>query len=107
PRSARAPRLASPRPLPAQARRALVPRARHGNESAAAGACAMNVDQAYAYCRAIAHKHGANFSVGFRFLPPVKRRAVYAAYAFCRVADDIADETDRRPPAGGPAGEDA
>lgn len=52
------------------------------------------VDAAYAQCRAIAHKHGANFSVGFRFLPPVKRRAVYAAYAFCRVADDIADDDD-------------
>ncbi len=52
----------------------------------------MNVDDAYRYCRAIAHKHGANFSVGFRFLPKTKRRAVYAAYAFCRVADDIADE---------------
>ena len=52
----------------------------------------MNLDAAYAECRAIAHKHGANFSVGFRFLPPAKRRAVYAAYAFCRVADDIADE---------------
>ena len=52
----------------------------------------MNLDAAYAECRAIAHKHGANFSVGFRFLPKAKRRAVYAAYAFCRVADDIADE---------------
>ncbi len=52
------------------------------------------LDQAYGACRAIAHKHGANFSVGFRFLPRVKRRAVYAAYAFCRVADDIADEVD-------------
>jgi len=55
----------------------------------------MTIDEAYAECRAIAHKHGANFSVGFRFLPRAKRRAVYAAYAFCRVADDIADdETD-------------
>jgi phytoene synthase len=54
----------------------------------------MNVDEAYRQCRAIAHKHGANFSVGFRFLPKTKRRAVYAAYAFCRVADDIADEVD-------------
>ena len=54
----------------------------------------MNLDAAYAECRAIAHKHGANFSVGFRFLPRKKRRAVYAAYAFCRVADDIADEED-------------
>ena len=52
----------------------------------------MKIDEAYAYCRRIAHKHGANFSVGFRFLPPVKRRAVYAAYAWCRWADDIADE---------------
>jgi 15-cis-phytoene synthase len=54
----------------------------------------MNIDEAYDHCRAIAHKHGANFSVGFRFLPRTKRRAVYAAYAYCRVADDIADEED-------------
>lgn len=53
-----------------------------------------SIDAAYAHCRAIAHKHGANFSVGFRFLPKRKRQAVYAAYAFCRVADDIADEED-------------
>ncbi|MGH9458168.1 MAG: presqualene diphosphate synthase HpnD [Thermoanaerobaculia bacterium] len=46
----------------------------------------------YAFCRRITHRHGANFSVGFRFLPPEKRRAVYAAYAFCRWADDIADD---------------
>lgn len=52
----------------------------------------MNVEAAYDHCRAITHKHGANFSVGFRFLPKVKRRAVYAAYAYCRLADDIADD---------------
>jgi phytoene synthase len=52
----------------------------------------LTVSEAYDHCRAITHKHGGNFSVGFRFLPAVKRRAVYAAYAFCRVADDIADE---------------
>jgi phytoene synthase len=52
----------------------------------------VTVDEAYDHCRAIAHKHGGNFSVGFRFLPAAKRRAVYAAYAFCRVADDLADE---------------
>jgi 15-cis-phytoene synthase len=55
---------------------------------------AWTVSDAYDHCRAITHKHGGNFSVGFRFLPPAKRRAVYAAYAFCRVADDIADEGD-------------
>jgi len=53
------------------------------------------VDDAYDYCRKIAHKYGANFSVGFRFLPRDKRRAVYAAYAFCRWADDIADEPNQ------------
>lgn len=52
----------------------------------------MTLDDAYAHCRRITHKHGANFSVGFRFLPPVKKRGVHAAYAFSRVADDIADE---------------
>ncbi len=51
-----------------------------------------SVEEAYNFCRAIAHKHGANFSVGFRFLPAAKRKAVYAAYAWCRWADDIADE---------------
>jgi phytoene synthase len=50
------------------------------------------VDEAYAFCRRIAHRYGSNFSVGFRFLPLVKRKAVYAAYAWCRWADDIADE---------------
>jgi 15-cis-phytoene synthase len=60
----------------------------------------MNVDQAYAFCRSIAHKHGANFSVGFRFLPKRKRNAVYAAYAFCRWADDIVDEENRPQAAG-------
>jgi 15-cis-phytoene synthase len=50
------------------------------------------IDLAYEHCREITHLHGANFSVGFRFLPAEKKRAVYAAYAFCRRADDIADE---------------
>jgi phytoene synthase len=55
------------------------------------------VEQAYAFCRDIAHRYGSNFSVGFRFLPAVKRRAVYAAYAWCRWADDIADEPSDSP----------
>ena len=50
------------------------------------------LEDAHRFCREITHRSGGNFSVGFRFLPRVKRRAVYAAYAFCRWADDIADE---------------
>src|ERR1051326_6641001 len=74
-------RGAPSRKVPAQAGRALVSFARYGDEGAAAwaGDDHMTVDDAYAYCRAIAHKHGANFSVGFRFLPRLKRRVVYAA----------------------------
>ncbi|HVT04496.1 MAG TPA: squalene/phytoene synthase family protein [Thermoanaerobaculia bacterium] len=53
------------------------------------------VEEAYAFCREITHRHGANFSVGFRFLPPEKKRAVHAAYAYCRWADDIADDPGR------------
>ena len=53
---------------------------------------APTVNEAYAFCRRIAHRYGSNFSVGFRFLPLLKRKAVYAAYAWCRWADDIADE---------------
>lgn len=44
--------------------------------------------------RALTHRSGANFSVGFRFLPRPRREAVYAAYAFCRLADDAVDEGD-------------
>lgn len=54
--------------------------------------------------RALTHRAGANFSVGFRFLPKERRHAVYAAYAWCRVADDAVDEGD---PAGAPARLDA
>ncbi len=47
----------------------------------------------YAACRRVAHRYGANFSVGFRFLPRAKRDAVYASYAFCRFVDDVVDES--------------
>jgi phytoene synthase len=52
---------------------------------------ASDLAQAHAFCRRIAEQRGANFNVGFRFLPTLKRRAVYASYAFCRYADDAAD----------------
>jgi phytoene synthase len=45
-----------------------------------------------AVVRRIAHTRGSNFSLGFRLLPAAKRAAVYAAYAACRIPDDIVDE---------------
>jgi 15-cis-phytoene synthase len=57
-----------------------------------------DLDACYDYCRAVTHRHGPNFSVGFRFLPVAKRNAVYAVYAFCRFADDMADEVGKGDP---------
>lgn len=52
-----------------------------------------------AFTRRLTHQRGANFSLGFRLLPKAKRQAVYAAYAVCRVADDIVDEAGGAPTA--------
>jgi phytoene synthase len=35
---------------------------------------------------------GTSFYYGMRVLPPDRRHAMYAVYAFCRIVDDIADE---------------
>lgn len=35
---------------------------------------------------------GTSFYHGMRMLPPDRRAAMYAVYAFCRIVDDIADE---------------
>ena len=44
------------------------------------------------YCQEKAAKSGSSFYYSFRFLPPDRRRAITALYAFCREVDDIADE---------------
>ena len=53
---------------------------------------ATELDQAYDHCQRIAKEHAKNFYYAFKTLPTVKRRAIYATYAFCRLCDDIADE---------------
>ncbi|MFX4221890.1 MAG: presqualene diphosphate synthase HpnD [Thalassobaculum sp.] len=40
----------------------------------------------------IVRASGSSFRWGMRILPPERRRAIHAVYAFCRVIDDIADE---------------
>ncbi len=52
----------------------------------------ITVKESYLYCKRVAHRHGPHFSLGFRFLPPRKRDAIYAVYALCRYTDDIVDE---------------
>ncbi|MGA3397821.1 MAG: presqualene diphosphate synthase HpnD [Acetobacteraceae bacterium] len=41
---------------------------------------------------AIVRAAGTSFYRGMRVLPPDRRQAMYAIYAFCRIVDDIADE---------------
>lgn len=49
--------------------------------------------QAAAYCRDLARSHYENFSVASWLLPRALRQHFYAVYAYCRWADDLADET--------------
>ena len=52
----------------------------------------QQVAAAYEYCRQVTQRASKTFSWGSMFLPPLKRRAIWAVYAFCRVVDDIVDE---------------
>ena len=47
--------------------------------------------ESYAYCRGIARTAARNFYYGFVLLPPEKRNALCALYAFMRGVDDISD----------------
>ncbi|HEX4986059.1 MAG TPA: presqualene diphosphate synthase HpnD [Burkholderiales bacterium] len=44
------------------------------------------------YCQDRAAKSGSSFYYSFLFLPPERRRAITALYAFCREVDDVVDE---------------
>ena len=46
-------------------------------------------------CAALVRHHARTFAAASRFLPVEKRRAAFAVYAFCRVADDFVDEALR------------
>lgn len=45
------------------------------------------------YCQSKAAQSGSSFYYSFLFLPPERRKAITALYAFCREVDDIVDET--------------
>ncbi|MBK1679642.1 presqualene diphosphate synthase HpnD [Rhodocyclus tenuis] len=49
----------------------------------------MTPDQ---YCQQRASGSGSSFYYSFLFLPPLRRRAITALYAFCREVDDVVDE---------------
>src|SRR5216117_3805850 len=45
------------------------------------------------YCQQKAAQSGSSFYYSFLFLPPERRRAITALYAFCREVDDVVDES--------------
>ncbi|MFM2033218.1 MAG: hypothetical protein RLZZ297_1983 [Chloroflexota bacterium] len=49
-------------------------------------------DAAYGYCDALTRLHSKSFYFATALLPPEKRRAIRALYAFCRTSDDIVDQ---------------
>ena len=51
----------------------------------------MNTAAAYDHCQAVTKREARNFYFAFVTLAAHRRRAIYAAYAFARLADDIAD----------------
>ena len=51
------------------------------------------VDDLQTNSRTITKQSGSNFYYAFLFLPKPKREALYAMYAFCRLSDDLVDES--------------
>jgi phytoene synthase len=51
----------------------------------------MNVHD---YCQQKVAESGTSFYYAFLFLPPEKRQAIHALYAFCREVDDVVDECE-------------
>ena len=51
----------------------------------------MDLAEAYRACARVTRREARNFYYAFLSLPARQRRAVYALYAFCREADNVAD----------------
>jgi phytoene synthase len=56
------------------------------------GPLAPELRGAYAHCEQVLRASGSSFAAAFWMLPAPQRRALHAVYAFCRLADDVADD---------------
>ncbi len=63
--------------------------ARHGPDGRARS---VTLAEAHVYCRQVAHAHYENFTVASLLLPRRLLRHFHSVYAWCRWADDLADE---------------
>jgi phytoene synthase len=75
--------LAALRPLagPGERQRAHIP-----------GRPSLQLHEAYRACVGITRRHSRSFFLSTQLLPPEKRLAIRALYAFCRTSDDLVDE---------------
>jgi phytoene synthase len=55
------------------------------------GPAPAHLNSAFRLCDQITREHSKSFYFSTAFLPPAKRRAIRAFYAFCRRTDDIVD----------------
>lgn len=69
------------------------------DDSATASGESALLDADYERCAQVTRRSSSNFYYAFMLLPPDRRRALYAVYAFCRFVDDIADDESIRDPA--------
>ena len=53
----------------------------------------ISLRKARRYCRRLAKRHYENFTVASRLLPRALRQHFYNIYAYCRGADDLADQS--------------
>ncbi len=53
----------------------------------------LSLDESYAFCRNLATTHYENFTVASFLLPQVLRKPFHVVYAYCRLSDDLADES--------------
>jgi phytoene synthase len=54
----------------------------------------LSLAESYEHCRRVTRAAGSSFYYPLWLLPPPRRRAMHAFYAFCRIADDIGDGPD-------------
>jgi squalene synthase HpnC len=57
----------------------------------------VSLSEARAYCSRLARRHYENFAVATFLLPRRLQRPFHSVYAYCRWADDLADETGGGP----------
>jgi len=62
----------------------------------ALGSASPSLADCYEHCAKVVRDSGSSFAAAFWMFPREQRQALHAIYAFCRFADDIADDPEVR-----------